>query len=148
MWWNRSDRFLKPVWPVCAEHSQAHVSSYRFILKTCWEIWICNNHLLNLIYVLDLRTLVMCATMCVMYTKCSKWLNVSLWCMFVWWMSCFLVFLIFVCWLGETGMTGFAPDSTHLCCVSSFDCYNSCHMHHTFILSCHTHLLHPHFAEI
>jgi hypothetical protein len=41
-----------------------------FILETCWEIWICNNYLLNLIYVLDLRTLVLCATMCVMYFKC------------------------------------------------------------------------------
>jgi hypothetical protein len=67
-----------------------------FILEICWEIWICNNYLLNLIYVLDLRTLVLCATMCVMYSKCSKWLNVSLCCMFVWWMSCSLSFYCFV----------------------------------------------------
>jgi hypothetical protein len=41
------------------------------ILETCWEIWICNNYYLsNIIYVLDLRTLVLCATMCVMYSKC------------------------------------------------------------------------------
>jgi hypothetical protein len=106
-WWNWSDRFVL-ITPklLCIQLS--------FILETYWEIWIYNNYLLNPIYVLDLRTLVLCATICVMYSKCSKILNVRLWCMFVWWISCSLSFSSFVGWLGETGLTGFAPDTTHL----------------------------------
>jgi hypothetical protein len=61
---NRSDRFvLSTPKLLCIQLS--------FILDTCWEIWIYNNYLWNLIYVLYLRTIVLCATMCVMYSICS-----------------------------------------------------------------------------
>jgi hypothetical protein len=145
----------------CHQSSHLHTPK-RKLIRVCiqqWheqnaEIWIYNNYLLNLIYVLELRTLVLCATLCVMYSKCSKRLNVSLWCMFVRWMSCSLSFPCFVGWLGETGLTGFwnrsdrfCPGSTHFfvfCLLLVITHVISSHI--CFILS-HTPVA-PHFVEI
>jgi hypothetical protein len=88
--------------------------------------------------------LLYCVLQCVYCTlNVSKWFNVSLWCIFVWWMSLFLSFSLFCGLTGWNRSDRFYPRQHTLLCVLSCVCDNSCHMHHTCILSCYTHLLHP-----
>ena len=153
---------LKPGWPV----------SQTGLTGLCWEKLgflssqvICWENLLrehgyviisvsNLIFVLDLKTIVMCAILCVMHSLCSKWLIVSMWCMLKWWLWFKSVLCLLLCtdWVkpvwpvSQTGLTGLAQVAHNCSCFPC--CEISWYMHHGAIIYGFTHLLHPTYAEI